>query len=364
MNSESRHWFALALTVAALWLIYLLAPVLTPFVISAALAFLGDPLVDRLEKFRIGKWNISRTLAVVIVFVLMSTGLIVLLLFIVPLLREQVQHLVEKAPKMLDWLAGTALPWIQAKLGLNGLVLNTETVSEALKSYWKEVSTAMVRVLGTVSKSGQAVLHWMMNLVLIPVVTFYLLRDWDKLVEGIRTLIPRKIEPTISSLTGEIEAVLGAFIRGQLMVMFALGAIYAAGLWLVGLDLAFIIGVSAGLLSIVPYLGTAVGIVAAVVAAVFQFQDLFHTLLVLLVFGVGQSLESMVLTPKLVGDRVGLHPVTVIFAVLAGGQLFGFLGILLALPVASALNVLISHLHREYTNSSLYQEKPEEGGEP
>jgi predicted PurR-regulated permease PerM len=202
-----------------------------------------------------------------------------------------------------------------------------------------------------------------MNLVLIPVVTFYLLRDWDKLLEGIRTLIPRRIEPVISGLSSEIEEVLGAFIRGQLMVMFALGAIYAVGLWLVGLDLAFIIGMSAGLLSIVPYLGTAVGIVAGLAAAAFQFQDLFHIVLVLIVFGAGQSLESMFLTPKLVGDAVGLHPVTVIFAVLAGGQLFGFLGILLALPVASALNVLVRHLRQEYTKSSLYNEIAEQDEE-
>ena len=364
MNSESRNWFVLALTAATLWLIYLLAPILTPFVISAALAFLGDPLVDRLERAQIGKWKVSRTLAVVIVFVLMTAVMVILLLIIVPLLREQLQQLFEKAPMMLEWLAGTALPWIQAKLGLTGFELNPETITEALKSYWKEASSAVLNVLGTVSRSGQLVLHWIMNLVLIPVVTFYLLRDWDKLVEGIRTLIPRKIEPVVSDLSSEIERVLGAFIRGQLMVMIALGVIYAVGLWLVGLDLAFIIGFSAGLLSIVPYLGTAVGIIAGLAAAAFQFQDLIHIVMVLIVFGVGQSLESMFLTPKLVGDAVGLHPVTVIFAVLAGGQLFGFLGILLALPVASALNVLIGHLHEEYTNSALYNETSEQDAEP
>jgi len=357
------RWFVLTLTAFTLWLVYLLAPVLTPFVISAALAFLGDPLVDRLENIGIGKWKIGRTLAVVIVFVLMTVVLVVLLLIIVPLLSEQLEHLVKKGPEILEWLAATALPWLQAKLGLTGIVLNTETLSEALKTYWKEASSAMLSVLGTVSRSGQAVLGWIMNLVLIPVVTFYLLRDWDKLVEGIRTLLPRKIEPTVSKLSREIEDVLGAFIRGQLMVMFALGVIYAAGLWLVGLDLAFIIGMLAGLFSIVPYLGTAVGVVAAVVAALFQFQDLFHTIMVLLVFGAGQSIESMVLTPKLVGDRVGLHPVAVIFAVLAGGQLFGFLGILLALPVASALNVLVRHWREKYTKSMLYQEKAVEEGE-
>ena len=202
-------------------------------------------------------------------------------------------------------------------------------------------------------------LGWLMNLVLIPVVTFYLLRDWDLLIKGIRELLPRKIEPTVSTLASEINEVLGAFVRGQLMVMFALGVIYTAGLWLIGLDLAFIIGMGAGLLSVVPYLGTVVGLVAAVLAAVFQFQDLFHTIMVLLVFGAGQALEGMVLTPKLVGDRIGLHPVAVIFAVLAGGQLFGFLGILLALPVASALNVLVRHFRDEYTKSDLYHEEAE-----
>jgi len=364
MNSESRNWFVLALTAATLWLIYLLAPILTPFVISAALAFLGDPLVDRLERIHIGKWKVSRTLAVVFVFVLMTAVMVILLLIFVPLLREQLQQLIEKAPEMLEWLAGTALPWVQAKLGLTGFVLNPETITDAMKSYWKEASSAALKVLGTVSRSGQVMLHWIMNLVLIPVVTFYLLRDWDKLVEGIRTLIPRKIEPVVCSRSKEIEQVLGAFIRGQLMVMIALGVIYAIGLWLVGLDLAFIIGLSAGLFSIVPYLGTAVGIVAGLAAAAFQFQDLFHIVLVLIVFGVGQSLESMFLTPKLVGDAVGLHPVTVIFAVLAGGQLFGFLGILLALPVAAALNVLIGHLHQRYTKSALYNETAEQDEEP
>jgi predicted PurR-regulated permease PerM len=346
-----------------MWLLHKLAPVITPFAISAGLAFLADPLVDRLERFTIRSRVIGRTPAVIIVFTLMTATLSVLLLIFVPLLREQLEHLILKMPATLEWLAGTALPWVQDKFGLSAYPLNTETLTEALKSYWKELSSAMLTVAGTVTRSGQAVFGWIMNLVLIPVVTFYLLRDWDRLVEGVRTLLPRRVEPTISRLSREIEDVLGAFIRGQLMVMVALGVIYASGLWLVGLDLAFIIGMLAGLLSIVPYLGTAIGVLAALVAALFQFQDLFHPLMVLVVFAAGQSLESMILTPRLVGDRVGLHPVTVIFAVLAGGQLFGFLGILLALPVASALNVLVKHLHLKYTNSSMYQDEADEGGE-
>jgi predicted PurR-regulated permease PerM len=362
--NESRHWFILALIAGIGWLTYQLAPVITPFVISAGLAFLGDPMVDRLERLKFFRWQVSRTVAVVIVFILISALLVLVLLIVLPLLRDQVQRLVEKAPAMFEWVVGTALPWIQARLGLTAIEVDAQSLTEALKSYWKEVSSALVGVLGSVSRSGQAVLHWLINLVLIPVVTFYLLKDWDKLIEGIRTLLPRQIEPTVSALSRKIEEVLGAFIRGQLMVMIALGLIYALGLWLIGLDLAFIIGMGAGLLSIVPYLGTFVGVVAAVIAAVFQFQDILHTLMVLLVFGVGQSLESMVLTPKLVGDRIGLHPVAVIFAVLAGGQLFGFLGILLALPVAAALNVLVEYLHDKYRQSDLYGEdhRGEEGG--
>ena len=361
MTADSRQWFLLALAAVFFWLIYRLAPIITPFVISAALAYLGDPAVDRLERISIFSWNINRTLAVAIVFVLMTVGLFLVFLIVFPLLQEQIEHLASSVPEALEWFVVTALPWIQGKLGLTGLTLDTETITNALKDYWKELSSGLLQLLGTVSRSGQAVLGWLMNLVLIPVVTFYLVRDWDKLVQGSRELLPRKIEPKVSQLAAEIDEVLGAFVRGQLMVMFALGAIYTAGLWLIGLDLAFIIGMGAGLLSVVPYLGTAVGLVAAVVAAVFQFQDVFHTAMVLLVFGAGQMLEGMVLTPKLVGDRIGMHPVAVIFAVLAGGQLFGFLGILIALPVAAALNVLVRHFRDEYTRSSLYRDDASPG---
>ena len=355
--SDSRHWFILALVFALGWLIYALAPVITPFVISAGLAFLADPLVDRLQKVRIIRWQVSRTFAVVLVFVLITAMLFLLLFFLLPLLREQVERLVNNTPAMFEWLAGTAVPWLQQNLGLTIFELDAESLAEALKAYWREASSALLGVLGTVSRGGQAVLNWLMNLVLVPVVTFYLLRDWDVLVEGVRTLIPRNAEPVVSGLCREIEEVLGAFVRGQLMVMIALGLIYTAGLWLLGLDLALIIGMGAGLLSIVPYLGTFVGVIAALIAAVFQFQDLLHPVLVGVVFAAGQALEGMVLTPKLVGDRVGLHPVAVIFAVLAGGQLFGFLGILLALPVASALNVLVGYMHQKYRESGLYLQK-------
>jgi len=354
MKAESRAWFALALLIATGWLLYRLAPVITPFAIAAGLAYLGDPLADRLQQLRFFRWPVGRTAAVVIVFALMIVAFVAAVLIALPLLRDQVQHLVERAPAMLDWLIGTLLPWLQDKLGLASFELDAESAVAAARAYWKEAGAALMSVMGSVSRGGQAVLAWLVNLVLIPVVTFYLLRDWDKLVAGVRSLLPRNIEADVSAVFEEVDQVLGAFIRGQLMVMVALGLIYAVGLWMIGLDLAFIIGASAGLLSIVPYLGTFVGVVAALVAAVFQFQDFLHPLLVLVVFGIGQSLEGMVLTPKLVGDRIGLHPVAVIFAVLAGGQLFGFLGILLALPAAAALNVLAHHLKDRYRRSDLY----------
>ena len=168
------------------------------------------------------------------------------------------------------------------------------------------------------------------------------------------------MEGEISRMAADVDTVLGAFFRGQLMVMFALGVIYSAGLALVGIEFAALIGMGAGLLSIVPYLGSIVGVLVAAGAAIFQFQDVFHLLMVLLVFAVGQSAEGMYLTPKLVGNQIGLHPVTVIFAVLAGGHLFGFLGILLALPAAAALNVLVRHMHMKYRHSELYN-SPKEG---
>lgn len=360
---ETRPWFILALTLVHGWLFYKLAPVITPFAISAGLAYLGDPLVDRLERLKFFKWPINRTVSVILVFVLMTAVFGLLLLIVLPLLVEQVRHLVERIPEIAAWFADTALPWLQAQLGLKSLEMDTEVLAETAKNYWKEAGTALMGVLSTVTRGGQAAIQWMMNLVLIPVVTFYLLRDWDRLVEGIRQLLPRSVEPTVSKVSREIDDVLGAFIRGQLLVMVALGIIYAIGLWLIGLDLAFIIGMGAGLLSIVPYLGAFLGVIAAVIAALFQFQDLLHVVLVLLVFAAGQSAESMFLTPKLVGDRIGLHPVTVIFAVLAGGQLFGFLGILLALPVAAALNVLVKHLHQQYRNSQLYSREASSGQE-
>jgi predicted PurR-regulated permease PerM len=213
-------------------------------------------------------------------------------------------------------------------------------------------------VIGKLSRSGVGVVMWLTNLVLIPVVAFYLLRDWDRLVAWIDRMLPRSIEPTIAHLAREADHVLGAFVRGQLLVMAALGVFYGGALSLVaGLSVGPLIGMVAGLLSFVPYLGFIVGFGAAIIAALVQYGDATHVLIVVGVFVAGQLLEGYVLVPKLVGDKIGLHPVAVIFAVLAGGYLFGFLGVLLALPAASVILVLLRYLAERYRQSELYMEE-------
>ncbi|MDX1555402.1 MAG: AI-2E family transporter, partial [Xanthomonadales bacterium] len=199
---ESRRWFWLAISLIAIWLVWKLAPVIMPFALSAALAYLFDPLTDRLERVRIGRWHWGRTFAVILVFMLMIGVFVVMLLVLIPMLQTQVQQLVAKSPEFLDWLGGTAWPWVQRNLGLEGVTLDTGTLTESLKQYWREASQALVSVIGTLSQGGQKVFSFLINLLLVPVVTFYLLRDWDKLIEGIRGMLPRRHEPLVSRLAG------------------------------------------------------------------------------------------------------------------------------------------------------------------
>lgn len=354
--NEMRPWLILASVVVGGWLVYLLTPILTPFATGALLGYLGDPLVDRLQRLRL-----NRTLAVCVVFAGMLVILLLALLLLVPLVESQVTRLVHSLPSYLEWIQTRLGPWVQEHFGAGAQVLDVEQLSAVLREHWQQAGGIAAAVLGSISRSGMAVIGWFMTLILIPVVAFYFMRDWDDLLEAVRELLPRRVEPTVVRLCRESNEVLGAFLRGQLLVMLALGVIYSAGLWLIGLDLAFLIGMIAGLISFVPYLGSIVGVLAACIAAAAQFGDLLHLVLVLVVFGVGQALEGMVLTPLLVGDRIGMHPVAVIFAVLAGGQLFGFVGVLLALPVAAVVMVLLRHAHDRYKDSHLYRK---EAGQP
>jgi predicted PurR-regulated permease PerM len=353
--TDARHWQLLILTVLLGGLLYVLAPVLTPFAVSALLAYLGDPLVDRLEKRKL-----SRGLAVSVVFALMTLAMVGFVLMLVPMIERQIGKLVEQLPRYVAWLQETALPWIETQTGFDIETFEAGQLTDMLKQHWQQAGGIAATVLGGISKSGLTILLWLTNLALIPVVTFYLLRDWDILVGRVGELLPRMLEPTITRLAKQSDEVLGAFLRGQVSVMLALGAIYSVGLWLVGIDLALLIGMLAGLVSFIPYLGAIVGIGAGLIAALVQYGDITHVVLVLAVFAVGQTLESFVLTPWLVGDRIGLHPVAVIFAIMVGGQLFGFLGILMALPVAAVVMVLLRYAHERYTESELYR-APDDG---
>ena len=347
--TESSKWFGLTALALAALLIYLLAPVLTPFVAAALLAYLTDPLADRLELF-----GLSRVWAVIVVFASISVLAVVAVLVVAPSLEQQLERLIDNLPALAGWIKSDVLPWLKARFGINLKLNNLDQLTTLVGQHWQQAGGVASSLVHSLSHSGAVLLNWIMNLLLIPVVTFYLLRDWDLLVRNVHDLMPRRYADAVGGLAAEADTVLSAFLRGQFSVMLALGVIYSAGLYLVGLDLALLIGMFAGLVSFVPYMGAIVGILSGCLAAISQFGDLWAAVPVLVVFGIGQLLEGMVLTPKLVGDRVGLHPVAVIFAVLAGGQLFGFLGVLLALPTAAVTMVLIRHIHGIYKDSDLY----------
>lgn len=354
-QDSSRRWQMLAITAGILYVLWLLAPVLMPFAFAAMMAYLGDPLADRLERLGMG-----RTLAVSVVFIVLVLATIGALLLLIPLISRQVDNLIQSLPHYVDWVRNTALPWLQAKLRLDPAFFDTDRLMTELKDNIGSVGSVASSVLGKLTRSGLGVVAWLTNLVLIPVVAFYLLRDWDRLVAWIDNMLPRSIEPTIAHLAHESDLVLGAFVRGQLLVMLALGIFYGAGLTLVGLSVGPLIGMVAGLLSFVPYLGFIVGFGSAIIAVLVQYGDWSHLLMVVGVFTIGQLLEGYVLVPRLVGEKIGLHPVAVIFAVLAGGYLFGFLGILLALPAASVILVVLRYLTQRYLHSRLYTEEGNE----
>lgn len=347
--SDAQKWLILTIIIIFGYLLYLLAPILTPFLISAFLAYLGDPAVDKLETIKF-----SRTVSVVFVFFLMLIIAVCFLFIVFPLLEEQIRRLFMRIPEMIDWIQTGLIPWLSQRVGLDLNNIDLNQIKSSLLGQWQTFGSIGARVFAEISASGQLILLWLSYFLLIPVVTFYLLRDWDLLVGRIREAIPRKYEAVVTGLIKNCDAVLAEFFRGQLLVMFAQGVFYSIGLWIVGLEFSLLIGLSAGLVSFVPYLGVIVGIVVAGIAAVMQFHDVIHVVYVLIVFGVGQMLEGMVLTPLLVGDRIGLHPVAVIFAVMAGAQLFGFFGMLIALPVAAVITVLLRHFHDKYLHSSFY----------
>ena len=350
MNSnlryELRFWLiAFVVFFAAL---YLLRGVLLPFVAGMAVAYLLDPVCDRLEKM--GLSRTMATAALTAAFIVIATGTILLL---VPLLAGQLAGLLSRVPDLIELLRGRIeelLAVAQARLDPELTVRLQEVAAEAGKKLLGLTTT----VLGQAISQGAALLNLFSLIVITPVVAFYLLRDWDSMVERVDGWLPKHMAATIREQVGEVNRMLAGFVRGQTTVCTVLAIFYAAALTVAGLDFGLVIGLIAGLLSFVPFVGSAVGFVASVGMAWVQFDDWTRIAIVAAVFFVGQALEGNLLTPKLVGGRIGLHPVWVIFALLAGGLLFGFVGVLLAVPVAAVVGVLVRFLLKRYLESVFY----------
>lgn len=340
VNTGGKYNWLIA-SALVLWLLYVLAPILTPFIAAALLAYIGDPLADRLQQ-----WKLPRTLAVVAVFLLtfLLLGLIVLL--VLPLIRNQVTALLSALPGIVATIEQVWLPSVSGYLGIPD---GEDVGVAAFIARYSDMATSWgSAILSSVGKSGSAVVAAVISLFLVPILTFYLLRDWDWIVAHVGSLVPSRNRETVFALARETDEVLGAFLRGQILVMLALSALYITGLSLVGLKYAFAIGIVAGLVSFVPYLGFVFGIGLASLTVLAMPEPLWPLVGVVATFSIAQMVEGSVLTPKLVGDRIGLHPVIVIFAIAAGGQLFGFFGILLALPAAAILSVLVRFAYDRY----------------
>lgn len=356
-NSANNHFFAnnrwLILSAAFLLLLYFLLPVLTPFLVAAILAYMCDPLVDKISAWGTSKYQLGRTISTALVMLAILGAITLLLLILIPVLQKESIVILERLPGLITSLRNNLEPWLQSKFGIS-LAIDSGQIQEIITKNWKTAGNILGDVLQTAGSNSLALIGVIANILLLPVVLFYLLRDWDELIAGIGQLIPRDIFDKTIEIAQEIDQMLSEFFRGQFTVMIAMSIFYATGLWLAGLDMALPIGLIAGLLNFVPYLGPAIGMGLALLVGALQFTSISQLIPVLLVFGIGQLVESNYITPKLVGDRIGLHPVMVIFALLAGGQLFGFAGVLLALPVSAAIAVGLRHTKDSYLDSDAY----------
>ena len=344
-----RHylWIGGALLVGVVALRWL-GPVLTPFLFGAILAYLGTPLVDALA--RRGVHRAIGTTLTVLLFGVALTGLFFVL---VPLVQAEASAAAKRLPELVDRLATEVVPWIERHLDVR-IELDVATLRAFVVENLDSLRDVGLRVLSGVRSGGALLVSLLVNLALIPVVMFYLLRDWDAIVARIDDLLPRRWQPKVRVVAKQVDEVLAEFLRGQASVMVVLALYYAIALSLVGLNHAVAIGVLTGLLVFIPYVGFGLGLALGLVAALLQWTGWPFFLAVAGVYAVGQLVENYLLVPWLVGDRIGLHPLAVIFALLAFGQLFGFAGVLLALPVSAALLVGLRHVRAAYVASPLY----------
>ncbi|TCB51118.1 AI-2E family transporter [Acinetobacter sp. ANC 4779] len=336
-----------------LWVLYLLKPVVLPFVAAFLVAYLFSPLVDKLHKIGLPRW-----VAISLVFIGIGVVLTLAMWYLVPLVWQQLMYARDSIPAGIHWLNYTFLPWVSQTFSVEPMEIDTQQMSTVVMEYI-QTNYSADSIQAMVLKVAQSGLNFIQiggTVVLIPIIAFYFLLDWDRMLDSFRRLIPRPYEKSTLHIVGECHSVLGAFVKGQFLVMFLLGTVYAVGLQVIGLEVGLIIGMVAGLASIIPYLGFAVGIIAAVIATLFQFGiDWMQLVLVGVVFMIGQAIEGYVLQPFLLGDKIGLSPVAVVFAVLAGAQLAGFLGMLIALPVAAVIVVLLRHARDCYEKSRIYK---------
>lgn len=351
-STQKSIWTWIAIAAIAVLLLWLLGPVLTPFVVAAVLAYALNPLVNQLDALWRNK--MPRVIAVLLVELLFIMAVLAVLLLIVPILTKQLPLLREQIPVLFDNIS-TWLKPLLAQFGVNVSLDFAHIKDFVLKYLNTNAEDSIGSVLSSVKLGGSVALAIIGNVVLIPVALFYLLMDWDRFVARSHAFVPPRMHRAFDSFTTEADAVLGQYLRGQLLVMLALAVFYSVGLALFGLDLAWPIGIFTGLAVFVPYLGFGVGLILAMLSGLLQFASIKALVMVVVVYGLGQMVESFFLTPRLVGERIGLHPLAVIFALLSFGQLFGFVGVLIALPASAVLLVAMRRVQTNYMSSKLYQ---------
>ena len=349
LAARPQLWAWLAIALAITVLIWLLSPILAPFLLAAILAYILDPLVERLSRP-----GVPRSLCVAVVLALALALLALIALIVLPLLYKETRLLIDKLPGFLDWLNLNAAPWLKSRLDVD-LQFDVDTAKQMARDAFSQNDGLAKGVLRSLGVGGLAIIAFLANTLLLPVVLFYLLRDWNRLVESVDRLIPRRAHAKAVLMAKDFDAVLAEWLRGQLLVVVIMSTYYVTALWIAKLEFALPIGILTGLAVVVPYVGIVVGVLLATAAALLQFGDLTGLLWVWLAIGIGQALEGTLITPLIVGKRIGLHPVAVIFALLAFGQLFGFFGVLLALPASAVLLVALRHLRSAYIAGPLYE---------
>ena len=332
-------------------LLWVLSPVLMPFVVAAVLAYVLSPLVKGLLRISAGALPVLLAVGVVELWFLVLA--LAILLLVVPILAKELPLMREQLPGLLLKAQAVLAPWLK-ELGIEMALDPASLKAFIIKYFNTSVEDSLDGWLTSLRIGGSVALAVVGIVVLIPVALFYLLADWDRFVAQVVGLVPQRMRPGFDGFVAEVDEVLGQYLRGQLTVMVILAVFYTAGLALFGLDLALPIGVFSGLAVVIPYLGFGVGLVLALLAGLLQFAAWKAALMVAVVFGLGQVLEGFVLTPRLVGERIGLHPLAVIFALLAFGQVFGFVGVLVALPASAILLVCLRRARQRYLTSHLF----------